>query len=825
MFLAIGGRNLFILEKNKVCLIFCKILEIVCILFSKYCKYIAKGTLEMYDGTITECEALGGGGIGMLGSAEGTNQIIIHDGNIIENKATDTTFVRGGGGIYVAEQGSTGYYHNRSLEILGGVISNNEAGYPGGGIFINDRYCAVSIAGGMIKENRAKMGGGFYSSQMGSVTLKGGEITQNHTTSWGGGMMLAPVDVLYLEGPVVIRDNTSEATAMPAHNLFIQGNPMEQNKTKIDINGDISGGEIWIPTNFLPSDQPEGKLYMIASTADHTITEADRQAIFSDQSAYHVMLDDQRAEIYFQEHDFATEWSWDDDSHWYACTVCEAKKDENSHDFGSWEELSPTETTDGYRRRTCNTCLYLQEIRLPALNTLEYRVELPLTLTVQKTGTAEAEGEIFHFTVIDTAGNLIALEEAPSFTVTDWDFQGDTATESGILHLKFKGNQTMEQLKNGITVEMEEGNAEGWIYAIEQWKVTFQFSQDPVSLQYAITDQTIVEVGHIIEEPSMLFTLSYEKPKDGGDGGSSGGGNTSYYILQYHTNGGNGLNEERKSTTWTKAYEKLPIPVREGYIFAGWYLDKELTQKVKGDVAVNVRTVHLYAKWKAEEIAQETEETDSGVMQWLNGEEHNAYLFGYTDGTFRPDRPMTRAEAAQMFYNLLLEKEVPFTVTFIDVPENAWYSKAVHTLASLGMLGGRGNGIFDPEGTITRAEFTSIAMNFSDKKANGAVEFTDVQKTDWFYRAVTGAVGYGWISGYGDGTFRPEQTITRGEAAAIVNQMLHRQADRGYVTENGLKQRFSDLTESHWAYWQVLEAAVSHQHIMQEDGEVWADNI
>ena len=127
---------------------------------------------------------------------------------------------------------------------------------------------------------------------------------------------------------------------------------------------------------------------------------------------------------------------------------------------------------------------------------------------------------------------------------------------------------------------------------------------------------------------------------------------------------------------------------------------------------------------------------DTGVSDWLNTKDHLAYLAGYPGGTFGPDQNMTRAEAAQMFYNLLLEKDVEITVEFEDVPADAWYAKPVNTLASLGILSGVGNGRFDPERSITRAEFTVIAMKFANTSGGGVNIFSDVNEDDWFYVTV-----------------------------------------------------------------------------------------
>ena len=215
---------------------------------------------------------------------------------------------------------------------------------------------------------------------------------------------------------------------------------------------------------------------------------------------------------------------------------------------------------------------------------------------------------------------------------------------------------------------------------------------------------------------------------------------------------------------------------------------------------------------------------DSGVSDLLNTDDHIQYLFGYPEGTFGPENNMTRAEVAQMFYNLLLDQDVTITKTFGDVPANAWYAKAVNTLASLGVVSGVGNGDFEPERSITRAEFTSIAMKFAEGKTGGTNIFSDVKPTDWFYRAVVNSTQYGWIHGYGDGTFRPNNPITRVEVTAIVNNMLGREADVDFVTEHYDElNHFSDLAVSHWGYYHIVEATNDHDYTKPSSGENWTE--
>ena len=306
---------------------------------------------------------------------------------------------------------------------------------------------------------------------------------------------------------------------------------------------------------------------------------------------------------------------------------------------------------------------------------------------------------------------------------------------------------------------------------------------------------------------------------DPGDGDSHGGDATAQeFELHYRTNGGKYLSVESESYVWTKAYEELPVPVREGYSFEGWYWDFRLTDPVRSDVKVDSPVVVLYAKWTEEKDASDL----TGVSNWLDTIHHKAFLSGYPDGTFGPDRNMTRAEVAQMFYALLLDKDVKITKTFTDVPADAWYAKAVNTLASLGMLGGYPDGTFQPDRTITRAEFAVVALAFTDGGSGASCSFTDVNRSDWFYQYAAQANEYGWIGGYPDGSFRPNNKITRAEVSVIVNNMLGRDADERFIDRNGDELvSFTDLTDGHWAYYAIMEATNTHTYTRDGSTEVW----
>lgn len=283
-----------------------------------------------------------------------------------------------------------------------------------------------------------------------------------------------------------------------------------------------------------------------------------------------------------------------------------------------------------------------------------------------------------------------------------------------------------------------------------------------------------------------------------------------------------------KELEWTENQDgsltaELTLPnTNETYTFALSFVGNEYYEPASSDAMVVVGQQTSGGGGGSDPGDQPADPDDTGVSDWLNTKEHLAYLAGYPGGTFGPDQNMTRAEAAQMFYNLLLEKDVKITVEFEDVPADAWYAKPVNTLASLGILSGVGNGRFDPERSITRAEFTVIAMKFANTSGGGVNIFSDVNEDDWFYSAVVDSTQYGWINGYPDGTFRPEATISRAEVTVIVNHMLGRAADRPYVIAHEEElNTFGDVNRGHWGYFHVAEATNAHEYHTEDGTESW----
>ena len=217
-------------------------------------------------------------------------------------------------------------------------------------------------------------------------------------------------------------------------------------------------------------------------------------------------------------------------------------------------------------------------------------------------------------------------------------------------------------------------------------------------------------------------------------------------------------------------------------------------------------------------------------------ETHGAYVVGYTDGTFGPDRDMTRSEAATIFARLLAQRNgehitAPTKTTFPDVPVNAWYAGYVSYLARYGIAVGYIDGLFHGDEPITRAEFTAMAVRFFDAYGDGdsaimeeSSGFWDVSPGHWAAGYIEDAARYGWVVGYGDGTFHADDEITRAEVVTIVNRLLGREADQEYIADHprGLVL-FPDVSKGYWAYYDILEAANGHEADVSADPEVWQD--
>lgn len=295
----------------------------------------------------------------------------------------------------------------------------------------------------------------------------------------------------------------------------------------------------------------------------------------------------------------------------------------------------------------------------------------------------------------------------------------------------------------------------------------------------------------------------------GSTGGGSSSGHSTRYTLHYESNGGTAYKDERCSSGTKVTLDKTPT--RESYTFTGWYADKALTQKITSVTMNSDKTV--YAGWEA-----------TGVPDKLNGDDHFAYVIGYPDGKVHPEGNISRAETATIFFRLLKSDIRDGNLTadndFSDVSDGQWHNKAISTMAKLGIVKGRRADRFDPDASITRAEFAAICARFSTKPVENSSSFSDISG-HWAENEIERAAAFGWISGYPDGTFRPDARITRAEAMTMINRVLCRMPQ----SESDLLDSmvtWPDNKPSDWHYLAVQEATNSHDFDRQgEVGESW----
>ena len=196
--------------------------------------------------------------------------------------------------------------------------------------------------------------------------------------------------------------------------------------------------------------------------------------------------------------------------------------------------------------------------------------------------------------------------------------------------------------------------------------------------------------------------------------------------------------------------------------------------------------------------------------------EHKLYINGFTDGMFHAERNITREQTAKMLIDAL-EKETaePEQSSYTDVANNRWSYRWVEAASKEGYMVGYNGGVFKPDSAITRAEMATALSRIAAKEGlimtSSTKTFSDVADGKWYSSYIRQAVQYGLISGYTDGTFRPEQYITRAETVTMINRML----GRNYETATELHSMacpFPDVSQSNWAYGNIMEAAITHKH-------------
>lgn len=274
---------------------------------------------------------------------------------------------------------------------------------------------------------------------------------------------------------------------------------------------------------------------------------------------------------------------------------------------------------------------------------------------------------------------------------------------------------------------------------------------------------------------------------------------------------------------------------KSGARFDGWYsadgtlLSTDLTFVPTKKAGAVWQGTTYYARFSAQRRPStpstpakpdDTKITLAPIPEMLNGKDHYAYLLGYEDGTVRPNGNISRAEVATVLFRLLKDDVRTQNLTkdnaYSDVPDTAWYSTAVSTLSKMGVISGYPDGTFRPNAPITRAEFAAMIARFDETAKSADTPFTDISG-HWAENAIGKAYGNGWVEGSSKTLFCPESNLTRAETATLLNRVLHRLPEKeSDLLANQIA--WPDNPETFWGYLTIQEATNSHEYERKADG-------
>ena len=659
----------------------------------------------------------------------------------------------------VTGSGAVHVESNAAFTMTGGEISGNK-GIQGAGVCVVDgnlqtektEYRTAFVMEGGVISGNTGHTGGGIYSYSNGVELKSGNITGNKASNMGGG--------IYSEG------NYDYYSTLHLSNALISGNTARQ------------GGGLWFcATGKATVHVTEGAVIFDNTAKDDGIQKAaGDDFVFSAFEA-----DDYPATLSNRIlGGGAVRWYHDGGVYLPSAGVYPTTS-ENTPRYGMEDADPDPVTVTNYKK-----CIALKSVPLSEDVKKMAKDNAVLMITGN---TADKGGGI------GSNGGIVIGKEATTSVAVSKTWSGDSASSR-------PDHVIVDLLNDGHVIDTVSLTAEnGWQYTFEGLPKTDKNGKE---YQYTISEREVPGYTSQITGDALIgFTITNKKNSTGGGGGGSTGGGTDY-ILHYESNGGTEYKDERYKKNTVVELDKLPT--REGYTFTGWYADKELTDRITSIKMTSDKTV--YAGWEP-----------TGVPEWLNGDDHFAYVIGYTDGTVRPLSNISRAEVAAIFFRLLnediREKNLTTINTFDDVNEGMWCNMAISTIAKLGIVKGRTAERFDPNAPITRAEFAAICARFDTSKRTGDSGFTDISG-HWAEAEIERAASLGWIMGYTDGTFRPENYITRAEAMTMINRVLKRLPEDEDDLLDGMNV-WPDNKPDAWYYLEVQEATNSHDFTRKSD--------
>ena len=723
----------------------------------------------MNGGEISGNTANGGGGVAIIGST------MVMNGGKISNNSTYKTTGQGsyGAGVYVADyanaSGGDILFKPKpaSFEMNGGKITGNKALDYGGGILTfpqQGEKITINInKNGEISENQVTKGSGGAIAAFFGVTelnVNGGTLTKNSAKNYGGGVFLYQAT-----NATISKGMISENKAYKDGGVCLYYNSAaKQTGGSIENNVAVEGGGVY------------GGTYTMTGGVikDNNNSLTDEERLWRDGDGVYVGT---------------------------AFNLGDAAEISTNNDV--YLEKGAREAKEGRYINVISSYTGASTAKPIQIHSEDVTVE-----------GAEIGTQLVRYTAVAGGEAAAAQADANGIFVPSWKMQkglvigqskaaGKTDWMTYVPSIRIQYQWVSTDNPSDVTPPADDYIRTGTAYTAKAQEATHQgysfkgwFTDDACTLSY--TDGTVLSTD----------TILYGKWEKIATPPSSGGGGshvTKYYILHYESNGGTKYEDEKYKKNTVVILDK--IPKRVGYTFTGWYADKELTDKITSVKMTSDKTV--YAGWKA---------TD--VPETLNSDNHFAYIVGYEDGLVRPNADITRAEVAAIFFRLLKDDVRDDNLTansvFTDVAFGKWYNKSISTMAKIGIVKGRTANAFAPNAPITRAEFAAICSRFDRSNVEIKSDFNDISG-HWAEKEIRRAASLGWIKGYADGSFKPDQNITRAEAASMINRMLHRLPETADDLLDGMIQ-WPDNQPSDWYYINMQEATNSHD--FKQKGEI-----
>ena len=761
-------------------------------------KAASGGTIELKSGAILENNKAAQFGSGIL--AINGVEITMEDGAVIRNNTNrnyelgggillgnGSTFTMNGGEISgnTANGGGGVAIIGSTMVMNGGKISNNSTykttgqGSYGAGVYVADyanasggdilfkpKPASFEMNGGKITGNKAlDYGGGILTfpqqSKKITINIKNGEISENQVTEGSGGAIAAffGVTELNINGGTLTKNSAKNygggVFLYDATNVTISGGTISENKAS-------QGGGVYLwPTS--AANQTGGSIENNVANAGGGVcggTYTMTGGVIKDNN--NSLTEEARR-------------STRGDGVYVGTAFNLGKAAEISTNNDVYLEKGAREAKEGH---------YINVISPYTGASTAKPIQIHSeNVTVEET---EIGTQLVRYTAVAGGEAAAALADANGIFVPSWKMQKGLV----IGQSKAEGKTDWMTYVPSIKIQYQ------WVSTDNPSDVTPP-ADDACTLSY--TDGTVLSTDTILYGKWEKIATP---PSSGGGGGSHV---TKYYILHYESNGGTKYEDEKYKKNTVVILDK--IPKRVGYTFTGWYADKELTDKITSVKMTSDKTV--YAGWQA---------TD--VPNYLNNENHFAYIVGYEDGTVRPNANISRAEVAAIFFRLLKDDVRDDNLTansvFTDVAFGKWYNKSISTMAKIGIVKGRTANAFAPNAPITRAEFAAICSRFDRSNVEIKSDFNDISG-HWAENEIRRAASLGWIQGYTDGSFKPDQNITRAEAASMINRMLHRLPETVDDLLDGMIQ-WQDNQPSDWYYINMQEATNSHD--FKQKGEI-----